>query len=51
MTYDNEYAYIQTFIDFLRQILEMIKEFFGGMGSKKDSEETTAPAETAAPTV
>lgn len=32
MTWDNDYAYIQVFIDFLKQIIEIIKDLFSGMG-------------------
>ncbi|MBQ3538167.1 MAG: hypothetical protein IJA39_06255 [Clostridia bacterium] len=37
MTYDNDYAYIQVFIDFLKQIIDMIKSLFSG-GAAKDDE-------------
>lgn len=39
MTYDNDYAYIQVFIDFLKQIIEMIKALFSGGSSKDDAAE------------
>lgn len=38
MTWDNDYAYIQVFIDFLRQILEMIKSIFSGGTAKEEDE-------------
>lgn len=38
MTLDSDYAYIQTFIDFLKQIIEIIKGLFSG-GAKKDETE------------
>ncbi|MBR3596744.1 MAG: hypothetical protein IKL47_07195 [Clostridia bacterium] len=36
MTWDNDYAYIQVFIDFLKQIIEIIKSLFGGLGGSSD---------------
>ncbi len=37
MTYDNDYAYIQVFIDFFKQIIEVIMGLFSG-GSKKEED-------------
>ena len=42
MTFDSDYAYIQVFIDFLKQIIEMIMGLFSG-GAKKE-EDTEADA-------
>ncbi len=44
MTWDNDYAYIQVFIDFLKQIIEMIKGLFSGSSTKteEDNEEENA---------
>ena len=39
MTWDNDYAYIQVFIDFLKQILEMIKSLFSGGAAKEEDTE------------
>lgn len=41
MTHDSDYAYIQVFIDFLKQIIEIIKNLFSG--SAKKEEDTTEP--------
>lgn len=42
MTHDSDYGYIQVFINFLKQILEMIMGLFNG-GAKKE-EDTEADA-------
>lgn len=42
MTWDNDYAYIQVFIDFLKQILEMIKSLFSGGAAKEEDAEDEA---------
>lgn len=42
LTYDNDYAYIQVFIDYLKQILDMIKDLFSGVSSKDDAAEDDA---------
>ncbi len=39
MTYDNDYAYIQVFIDFFKQIIDIIKNLFSGATSKDDTAE------------
>jgi len=44
MTWDNDYAYIQVFIDFLKQILEMIKSLFSGGAAKDETEDENADA-------
>ena len=36
---NDDYAYIQTFIDFLKQIIEMITKLFSGMGGTAAPEE------------
>lgn len=35
-TWDNDYAYIQVFIDFLKEIIEIIKDLFSGISSSDD---------------
>lgn len=44
MTWDSDYAYIQVFIDFLNQIINMIKGLFSGSSTKteEDNEEENA---------
>ncbi len=37
MTWDNDYAYIQVFIDFLKQIFDMFLGLFNGGASKDDA--------------
>lgn len=44
MTWDNDYAYIQVFIDYLRQILEMIMNLFNGGAKKEEAEGENADA-------
>lgn len=44
MTWDNDYAYIQVFIDFLKQILEMIMGLFSGGAKKEEAEGENAVA-------
>ena len=39
MTYDNDYAYIQVFIDFFKQIIDIIKNLFSGMSAGGDAAE------------
>lgn len=38
VTNKDDYGYIATFIDFLRQIIEIIKGLFSGLGSSKPAE-------------
>ena len=38
MTHDSDYGYIQVFIDFLKQILEMIMSLFNGGAAKEETE-------------
>lgn len=45
MTWDSDYAYIQVFIDFLKQIIDMIKELFSGMSSDDKAAEDETAAE------
>ncbi len=37
MTWDSDYAYIQVFIDFLKQIIEIIMGLFNSSSSDSDS--------------
>ncbi len=39
MTWDSDYAYIQVFIDFLKQIIEMIKGLFSGAAAPEEDDE------------
>lgn len=36
MTWDSDYAYIQVFIDFLKQIIDIIKGLFGGASKEEE---------------
>lgn len=38
MTWDNDYAYIQVFIDFLKQIIDIIKGLFSGVSGGAEAE-------------
>ncbi len=38
MTWDNDYAFIQVFIDYLKQILDMIISFFNSLGGSADND-------------
>lgn len=42
MTWDNDYAYIQVFIDFLKQIIDIIKSLFSGSSDDAADEEVSA---------
>ncbi len=44
MTWDNDYAYIQVFIDFLKQIFEMIMGLFSGGSNKEEAEDESVAA-------
>lgn len=44
MTWDNDYAYIQVFIDYLKQIIEMIMGLFSGGSKKEEAEDESAAA-------
>ena len=44
MTWDNDYAYIQVFIDFLKQIFDMIIGLFNGGAAKDETEDENADA-------
>lgn len=44
MTWDNDYAYIQVFIDFLKQIIDMIVSLFSGGSKKEEAEDESAAA-------
>ena len=44
MTWDNDYAYIEVFIGFLKQILEMIMGLFNGGAKKEETEDENADA-------
>lgn len=39
-TWDNDYAYIQVFIDFLEQIIEIIKNLFSGISSSDSDDKS-----------
>ncbi len=45
MTWDSDYAYIQVFIDFLKQIIDMIKGLFSGASSDDEAAEDETAAE------
>lgn len=38
MTHDSDYGYINDFIDFLRQIIEIIMNLFKGGAKEEDTE-------------
>lgn len=38
MTHDSDYGYINEFIDFLRQIIEIIMSLFKGSAKEEDTE-------------
>ncbi len=42
MTWDSDYAYIQVFIDFLKQIIDMIKGLLGGTSKEEDDDAANA---------
>lgn len=42
MTHDSDYGYIQVFIDFLKQILEMIMGLFNGGAAKEEDTDANA---------
>lgn len=44
ITTDNDYSYIEVFIQFLREIIEIIKDLFSGIDltGKKEEEEPAA---------
>ena len=37
MTHDSDYGYINTFIEFLRQIIDIIKDLFSGVSTKGET--------------
>jgi hypothetical protein len=41
---DSDYDYIETFINYLREIIEIIVNLFKGLGSSSTTETTTAAA-------
>ena len=38
---NHDYGYIQVFIDYLKEIIEMLKELFSGLTKKDDATTTT----------
>ncbi len=38
MTHDSDYGYINSFIEFLRQIIDIIKGLFSGLSTKDETE-------------
>lgn len=44
-TWDNDYAYIQVFIEFLKEIIDIIKDLFSGISSSDDDKSDDAAAE------
>lgn len=36
MTWDSDYAYIQVFIDYLKQIIDIIKSLFSGASKEEE---------------
>lgn len=43
---NDDYGYIQQFIEFLQQIIDMITKLFSGMSSNADSKDDTAADKT-----
>lgn len=44
---DNDYAYIQVFINFFKQIIEIIKDLFSGMSAGSEDDDAAAEDENA----
>lgn len=44
---DNDYAYIQVFINFLKQIIEIIKGLFSGMSAGSEDDDAATEEENA----
>ncbi len=42
MTWDSDYAYIQVFIDFFKQIIDIIKGLFSGVAAPEEDKEENA---------
>lgn len=40
---NNSYGYIQVFINYLKEIIEILKELFSGLTKKDDATTTTEP--------
>ena len=38
---NHDYGYIQVFIDYLKQIIEILKDLFSSLGGKKEDPTTT----------
>lgn len=43
-TWNSDYAYIQVFIDFLKQIIDIIKSLFSGISSDSSNENSSENA-------
>lgn len=41
---NNDYGYIETFIEYLREIIKIIVDLFKGLGNSSTTETTTAAA-------
>lgn len=45
LTNKDDYGYIQVFIDYLKQIIDLIVKLFGGLGSNNDAADDDAAAD------